>query len=198
VGVASQEGCGHGALELELSQVGLEDEDVENHYHLIGSEELHRQSGQEPRDADIENHYHLIGSEELYRQSGQELRDEDIENHYSLLDSKQEDEKNSHMMMANDHYHTLEQNKSITSDNGIIESDYYLLGSMEEAAEQESQREERVYHVLEMPGNDDDNDYEDPDEGDLFRDYNERKREREIEKSTREASIHARDGPVTT
>ncbi len=170
MGVASQEGCGHGALELELSQVGLEDEDVENHYHLIGGEEL-------------------------YRQSGQELRDEDIENHYSLLDSKQEDEKNSHMMMANDHYHTLEQNKSISSDNGIVESDYYLLGSVEEAAEQE--REERVYHVLGMPGNDD-NDYEDPDEGDLFRDYNERKREREIERSTREASIHARDDPQTT
>jgi hypothetical protein len=86
----------------------------------------------------------------------------------------------------------LEQNKSITSDNGIFESDYYLLGSVEKAAEQE--REERMHHVLETPGND----YEDPDEGDLFQDYDERKREREIEISTREASIHARDGPLTT
>lgn len=66
--------------------------------------------------------------------------------------------------------------------DGVTESDYYLLGSVEEAAEQE--KEERVYSVLEMPGNDDD-DYEDPDEGDLFRDYDKQKREREIERSTR-------------
>ena len=161
VGVAPLEECGHGALELELSQVGLEGEDIENHYHLIGSEELDRQSGQELRDADIENHYHL-------------------------LDSEREDERNSQMMKDNNNHHILEQNKSISqekSDVGTIESDYYLLGSVEEAAEQE--REESVYHVLEMPGNDD-NDYEDPDEGDLFRDYDERKRERETERSTRE------------
>ena len=169
MGVVSQEGCGHGALELELSQVGLEDEDIENHYHLIGGEELDRQTGQGLRDAEAENHYHL-------------------------LDSMQE-EKSSQVMMANDYQHIPEENKSITSDNGAIESDYYLLGSVEEAAEQE--REERVYHVLEMPGNDD-NDYEDPDEGDLFRDYDERKRQREIERSTREASIHVHDDPVTT
>ena len=161
VGVASLEGCGHGALELELSQVGLENEDIENHYHLIGSEELDRQSGQDLRDAGIENHYHL-------------------------LDSEQEDEKNSQMMKDNNYHHILEQNTSISqekNDVGTIESDYYLLGSIEEAVEQE--REESVYHVLEMSGHDD-NDYEDPDEGDLFRDYDERKREREIERSTRE------------
>ena len=40
-----------------------------------------------------------------------------------------------------------------------------------------------MYHILEIPGNDD-NDYEDPDEGDLFRDYDKGKREREIERST--------------
>ena len=173
VGVASHEGSGQGALELELSQVGLEDEDIENHYHLISSEELDRQSGKELRDADIENHYHL-------------------------LDSEREDEKNSQMMKDNNYHHILEQNKSISqekSDVGTIESDYYLLGSVEEEAEQE--REESVYHVLEMPGHDD-NDYEDPDEGDLFRDYDERKREREIERSTCEASAHACDGPVTS
>ena len=155
VGVVPQEGCGHGALELELSQVGLEDEDIENHYHLIGGEELDRQRGQV-------------------------LRDEDVENHYQLLDSVQE-EKNCQVTMADDYHHILEENKSITSNNGFIESDYYLLGSVEEAAEQE--KEERVYHVLEMLGNDD-NDYEDPDEGDLFREYDQQKREKEIERST--------------
>ena len=152
VGVASLEGCGHGAIELELSQVGLEDEDIENHYHLIGSEELNRQSGQELRDVDTENHYHL-------------------------LDDEQEDEKNSQMMK--NYHHILEQNTSISqekSDVGTIESDYYLLGSVEEVAEQE--REESVYHVLEMPGHDD-NDYEDPDEGGFFRDYDEPAKERE-------------------
>ena len=164
MGVASLEGCGHGALELELSQVGLEDEDIENHYHLIGSEELNRQSGQELRDADIENHYHL-------------------------LDNEREDEKNSQMMNDNNYHLILEQTSSISqekSDVGTIESDYYLLGSVEEAADQE--REESVYHVLEMPGHDD-NDYEDPDEGDLFRDYDEQRREREIERSTREYKV---------
>ena len=173
VGVASLEGCSHGALELELSQVGLEDEDIENHYHLIGSEELDRQSGQEVRDANIENHYYL-------------------------LDSEREDENNSQMMKDNNYHLILEQNTSISqekSDVATIESDYYLLGSVEEEAEQE--REESVYHVLEMPGYDD-NDYEDPDEGDLFRDYDERKREREIERSTHEASAHTHDGPVTS
>ena len=165
VGVASVEGCSHSALELELSQVGLEDEDIENHYHLIGSEELDRESRQQLRDTDIENHYHL-------------------------LDSEREDDKNSQMLKSNNYYHVLEQNKLINqdkSDVGATESDYYLLGSVEEA-EDEEEREERVYHVLEMPGNDD-NDYEDPDEGELSRDYDERKREREIERSTRVHNI---------
>ena len=121
VGVVPQEGCGHGALELELSQVGLEDEDIENHYHLIGGEELDRQRG------------HC-----------QVLRDEDVENHYQLLDSVQEEEKNCQVTMADNYHHILEENKSITSNNGVIESDYYLLGSVEEAAEQE--REESVPH----------------------------------------------------
>ena len=144
VGVASLEGCGQGVL--ELSQVGLENEDIENHYHLLGSEELDRQRGQE-------------------------LRGEDIENHYHLLDSEREDEKMSHIVTKDkSHHHILEQNKSINqekSDVGTIESDYYLVGSVEEAAEQE--REESVYQVLEMPGHNDNN-YEDPDEGELFRD----------------------------
>ena len=110
MGVVPQEGCGHGALELELSQVGLEDEDVENHYHLIRGEELDRQSGQV-------------------------LRDEDVENHYQFLDSVQEEEKSCQVTMADDYHHILEENKSITSNNDFIESDYYLLGSVEEAAE---------------------------------------------------------------
>ena len=156
MGVASVDGCGHGALELELSQIGLEDEDIENHYHLIGSEEFDRQSGQELGDADVENHYHL-------------------------LDSEREDERNSQTTKVTNHHHILEQKNSMNNDIDAIESDYYLLGSVEEAVEQE--REERVYHVLEIPGHDD-NHYEDPAEGDLFQDYDERKKEREIERST--------------
>ena len=126
------------------------------------------------------------------------MRDEDIENHYHLLDSELEDEKNSQMMKGSNYHHTLEQNSLISqekSDMGTIESDYYLLGSVEEAADQG--REESVYHILEMPGHDD-NDYEDPDEGDLFRDYDEWRREREIERSTREANAHAHEIPVTS
>ena len=142
VGVASQEGCGV----LEHIQVGLEDEDIENHYHLLGSEVQEEHSRQELRDEDIENHYYILG----------------------------ENEMNGHLRDKN-YLPIHEQQKSTSQENIGIESDYYLLDNVEDAAEQE--REESVYHVLEMPGNDD-NDYEDPDEGNLFQDYDQQKRER--------------------
>ena len=149
VGVASQEGS-------DVHQVGLEDEDVENHYHLLSYEEQGgEQSDQELRDEDIENHYHLVGSEQEDKKNGQETMNSGDKNLNYLLDHK-------------------EQHKSTSQGEGI-ESDYYLLDNEEEEGEQE--REESVYHILEMPG-DDDNDYEDPDEGNLFQDYDQKRREK--------------------
>ena len=167
MGVASQEGS-------DVHQVGLEDEDIENHYHLLSYEELDgEQSDQELRDEDIENHYHLVGSEQEDKKSKQEIINSENKNHHYLLNNK-------------------EQHKTTSQGEGI-ESDYYLLDNEEEEGEQE--REESVYHVLEMPGCDD-NDYEDPDEGNLFQVDDQQRREMEVERSINEPCAY--EVPVTS
>ena len=98
---------------------GLEDGDIENHYHLLGEDE----SSQLNQDNERESDYHLLGEEEE------------------------------------------EGNKE--GEGEERESDYYLLSNVSAEDETKGETGEAIYHVPEMMG-DDDNDYEDPDDGNLF------------------------------
>ena len=59
----------------------------------------------------------------------------------------------------------VKENNQQTIDYDDEENPYHLISNAEE--EKEEVREEAVYHVLERPG-DEDNDYEDPDNENLF------------------------------
>ena len=99
---------------------GLEDGDIENHYHLLGQED---EGSQPNQDNERESDYHLLGKEE--EEGNQEGEGKDRE------------------------------------------SDYYLLSNVPVEDETKGAMGEAIYHVPEMMG-DDDNDYEDPDDGNLF------------------------------
>ena len=104
-------------------------------------------------EEDIENNYHLLSEEQEKTQnigSNQDKRDNSDGDYYLL--SIVEDE-------------TRERgNSPETRDNEEDENHYHLLKNVEEEKEV---TDEAVYHVLERSG-DADNDYEDPDDGNLF------------------------------
>lgn len=111
-------------------------------------------------EEDVENNYHLLGKEEQERtqntESYQDKGDNGDGNYYLL--SNVEDEKG------------VRGNSPETRDNEDDENHYHLLGNVEEekeVREEGEEGEEAVYHVLERSG-DADNDYEDPDDGNLF------------------------------
>ena len=156
---------------LEQGQVGLVDEDIDNHYNLLRSEDRKQDDP-----------------------SSQELREKDIENHYKLLSSELSDEKKDRDLLQIDkrYDHTSEQPKPFTHDKSImyVESDYYLLGNEEEIPVVEQAKPENVYQVI----RDDDNDYEEVYEENLLKVLDEQRRLREEEISTCEA--HTYEVPV--
>ena len=155
-----------------------DDRDQENHYHLAWQEDErsqeeerrdresdyhlqgHKDEMREEEDRDGESDYHLLGQED--EGSNKKNEDRDKENHYHLI--RQEAEKSQDGDKESD-YHLLGQDEG--SQDGDTESDYHLLSDVNVEAETTAGRAEAIYHVLETPG-DDDNDYEDPDDGNLF------------------------------
>lgn len=101
-------------------------------------------------DSDIENDYSLLGRDEDEQEEDIKPNGDDEENNYFLLSNEDED--------------TKEKSGQEKRDNEE-ESDYALLTDAEVAHGNEMVK--AVYHVLEKPGNDD-NDYADPDDEDLF------------------------------
>lgn len=149
------------------SQVGLVDVDIENHYHLAGQEQSQTHQPEEEVQVMKESDYYLL--EEEQRETHQ--LDVTKESDYYLLGQEQRTQQlNDKQVTKESDYYLLEgeQRETHQLDEKQVtkESDYYLLEE-EEEEEKDGSNRERIYHVLEMPG-EAENDYEDPDECDLF------------------------------
>lgn len=150
---------GVGSLEgYDDTRVGLDDEDVENHYHLLGKETIGGgvSVGMASREGCNDD-----GDDEIYSRVG--LDDEDVENHYYLLSKETIGGGVSVGVTSQEGPNDDDETYSrVGLDNEDVENHYHLLGR----EEWERLREETVCRVLKRPG-DDDSDYADPDEEEM-------------------------------
>ena len=158
----------------------LEDTDTENNYHLLGEDiycEKRKQKSTEENALNIEeDNYFLLssadGDDTTEQTRKQEKRENDEEDFYTLLDNEGEvSEANKEVSDEEDNYALLgnteevsEEEKKQEKRESVKEDDYALLSNIE--VTHEDTKVKSVYHVLEVPA--DDNDYEDPDEGNLL------------------------------
>ena len=154
----------------DTSKRELQENDIENNYHLLGDLEEHRdkreQKTTEEKAQNIEQNNHLLlrnGKDSTEQKSKQERKESDKEDDYSLLGNEGEvlevsrkisNEEDNYALLGNEYDMVKETTKQETKASGN-EDDYALLSNVEVTYE------EKKDYASEVPADDD---YEDPDE----------------------------------